>query len=114
MPTRRSTGCLLPAARRAEPNAASLCVFQLIELSLCLRILRIELDGPRQALERAVLVVLLLLDLRQRRVRPAREGEVFEVQPEPGHLILGASCALGKRDERRLSEVVRLRAEVLL
>src|SRR5262252_7618346 len=114
MPTPRSRGCRLRAARRAEPSAASLRVFQLIELAFGLRVLRVELHRACQTLERPVLVVLLLLDLCQRGVRPAREGEVFEIQPEPDGLILGRSRALGERDERGFTEVVRLRPKVLL
>src|SRR5580704_14304128 len=108
----------LPRARRARSLVPSRCspqggplfgVFQLIELALGLRILGIELDGPGEARDRSVLVVLLLLRLSDGRVGAAREREVVEVQLQPRQRsvgLVGRRGPLGDGDEAGFAEIV--------
>ena len=103
-----TAGALLRRRRRA---------FQLIQLPPGQRVLRIELNGLFQALDRGRFVVLFLLRLRQSDVGSRGQREVLEVQLKPRQRLVGlvgVGRPLRVRDETPFAEIVGLGAEVLL
>ena len=102
-------------------GARRLLTLELLQLILRLRVLRVELNGGLEILDRGPLVALRVLRLRHRLIRLRRLGEVFEVRLQIlERIIRPLRVERGGRDadERVFGEVVllaavELRAELL-
>jgi len=80
-----------------RPAPARLLTLELLQLILRLRVLRVELNGGLEILDRGPLVALRVLRLRHHLIRHRRLGEVFEVRLQIRERIIRPSWIDGVR-----------------